>query len=796
MVTAQLAEFAEQVTVEIDISIESVRATLSLFDEGATVPFIARYRKERTGSLDEEQIRLIRDRADYLQKLEERKQTVLRKIEEQGQLTEELRRAILTCRKRVELEDLYLPYKPKKRSRATTARERGLEPLAALIGQQPDEGTPEELATPFVAPEKDVADLDAALAGARDILAEAVSDRADVRADVRERLRKSELTAEAAKAQDLTKTKFKDYDGFREPVPQIKSHRYLAVCRGEAEKKLKVQFSLTTDELVEPIAGKVGLRPASPMADQLRTAVREGLNRLILPAAEREVRSELRERSEQAAIDVFASNLRDLLMAPPLGAVPVIGVDPGLRTGCKVASIDASGALTKHDNFPLALEGDKAEAGAKSVRTMAEELNARAVAVGTGTGGREALSALRGAFDAGGEVVVVPVSEAGASVYSASKLAKKELPGVDVTVRGAVSIARRLQDPLSELVKIDPRSIGVGQYQHDVDQKALRARLDDVVESCVNSVGVNLNTASPALLRYVAGVGPKLAERIVEHRGGKGNFTQRKDLLQVQGVGPKVFEQAAGFLRIPESDSPLDNSAVHPERYELVEQIAADLGAPLPQLVGNKELANSIDITKYLSVEVGEPTLRDIVAELSKPGRDPRSEFEQPTWRDDVRNIEDLKQDMEIEGVVTNVTDFGAFVDVGVHQDGLVHISQLAERYVSDPREVVRVGQRIKVRVLDVDLERTRISLSARPKGSEGRRGGKGEKGERRDGQRRGKSGRGPRDGRGQQRDDRGQQSGRVQQSGRGQSKGGRGGDKGGFGYTPFADILNKLSKK
>lgn len=779
-----VSQLAEQVATDVTLPLPSVEATLALFDEGATVPFIARYRKERTGSLDEEQIRLIRDRAEYLHKLEERKQTVLRKIEEQGLLTDELKEAIIACRKRVDLEDLYLPYRPKKRTRATIARKRGLEPLALIIGQQADDGDAEQAAIAFVNPEKDVPDVAAALAGARDILAEAVADRADVRSVVRKRLKGSDLTATAAGGQDLTKTKFKDYESFREPVAKVKSHRYLAICRGEAEKMLKAHIDLDVEELVEPVAENVGLRSASPMASELLTAVRDGLTRLIVPAAEREVRSELRERAEQAAIDVFATNLYDLMMAPPLGAMAVIGVDPGLRTGCKVAAVDTAGALVGHENYPLAIEGESAVNGARAVHSMAQKLEATAVAVGTGTGGREALATLRQAFDADAGIVVVPVSEAGASVYSASKIAKKELPEVDVTVRGAVSIARRLQDPLAELVKIDPRSIGVGQYQHDVDQKALRARLDDVVESCVNSVGVDLNTASPSLLRYVSGVGPKLAQRVVDYRAAQGAFTERKDLLKVQGLGPKAFELAAGFLRVRESSNPLDNSAVHPERYELVALIATDLDVGLDILVGNKELSKSIVISKYITDDVGEPTLRDIVAELGKPGRDPRREFEAPTWRDDVKKIEDLKVDMELEGVVTNVTDFGAFVDVGVHQDGLVHISQLSERFVTDPREVVRVGQRIKVRVIEVDLDRTRISLSAKPKGSGERR----KPGGPRDNPRANKGG--PRRDKGQGRGRRDSGGPRGPRNGRSEGRG-----KPGFGYTPFADILNKMKK-
>jgi uncharacterized protein len=785
-VASTSAQIGEQIARELELRAASVQTTIDLLDGGATVPFLARYRKERTGGLDEEQIRAIRDRVEYLRKLDERKQAVLREVEKQGKLTEELRAAVLACTRQVDLEDLYLPYKPRKQTRATKARERGLEPLALLIGQQPDEGDPLTAAAGFVDAEKGVPDADAALAGARDILAEAVAERADVRGFVRDRLRESDLVTTPVDGEDLTKTKYKDYSEFLEPVAHVKPHRYLAVCRGENEKKLKVGFSLVVEALEAPVAELVGLRSSSPMAGELRAAVGDGLARLIVPAVEREVRADLGEKAETAAIDVFASNLKDLLMSAPLGARPVLGVDPGLRTGCKVAAVDGTGALVAHEKHPLSIPGESAASGAGAVRAMAERIKAVAVAVGTGTGGREALACLRDAIGADSGITVVAVSEAGASVYSASPLAKKELPDVDVTVRGAVSIARRLQDPLAELVKIDPRHIGVGQYQHDVDQKNLRSRLDDVVESCVNQVGVDLNTASPSLLRYVAGIGPKLAERIVEHRVARGRFTCRRDVQDVSGVGPRVFEQSAGFLRVRESTHPLDDSAVHPERYALVEQMSRDLGIDVSALVGNESLARGIDISRYVTDEIGEPTLRDIVAELGRPGRDPRREFEAPSWRDDVHAIEDLRADMEIEGVVTNITDFGAFVDIGVHQDGLVHISQLADRFVSDPREVVRVGQKLKVRVLDVDLERTRISLSARSKASAEPRRKEAEpaadEGRRPEESRDTRDRRGPRGGRG----DRGERGGKGPEQRPKQP---------GFGYTPFADILRKMGK-
>jgi uncharacterized protein len=754
-----------------------VDAILANLAEGATVPFLARYRQEQTGVLTEDQIRAVRDHAGLLQELVERKQTVLRKLESQGQLTDELEQAIWDSRSRPELEDLYLPYRPKKRSRAAAARDKGLEPLALLIGQQGDDQTPEQAAAPFSGEGQPSATADEALAGARDILAEAVAHRADVSNAVGDHLRQSNLTVTATDKQDLSKTKYREYATFQAPAATVRAQRYLAICRGEAEKKLRLRFEVELEDMEQELTTLVGLRPTSPMADQLRLAVRQALERWVFPTAIREVRNELRQRAEQTAMDVFASNLKDLLMTPPLGAKPVVAVDPGVKTECKVVAVDETGQLVASHHCHLAHKQEGVEAALTAVRGLVDQVQAVAIAVGTGPGGREALAQLRRAFPADSKVAIVPISEAGASVYSASRTAKKELPNVDVTLRGAVSLARRLQDPLAELVKIDPRSVGVGQFQHDVDGRVLRARLADVIESCVSAVGVDLNRASSSLLRYVPGLGPQLAERIVEYRNHKGPFSVRQDIQQVNGVTEKIYQQAAGFLRITDGAQPLDRTAIHPEHYALVDRMAQDQGCAAGDLIASP-LLDSIELATYVDDELGKGTVRAILKQLRKPGQDPRPPFEPPTWREDVSSIDDLKVDMELQGIVTNVTDFGAFLDVGAQQDGLVHISQLSDRFVSDPREVVSVGQRLTVRVIEVDLERKRISLSAKAKAkTEGRRGaGKG-------------SGRkhrpsappGPRPRRGKS------QKPTKETKTRGQS---------GFGYTPFADFVERLGKK
>jgi uncharacterized protein len=704
---------APAVAVALSLPPRGVEAVIRLLADGNTVPFVARYRKEATGGLDEVQIRAIEERAAYAADLEKRREAILASIAEQGKLTDELRDRILAAATKVELEDLYLPFRPKRRTRATMARERGLEPLGRRILEQPVTGDPVREAAAFVDEAKGVPDVDAALAGARDIAAEAVAEHAEVRALARAAFRQGALVAKAVKAKTKEPTKFEAYYDFREPVARVPSHRYLAVRRGEREGVLRVAIDADRERLLPPILARTRHSPRSPFAGQLAAAVADALDRLLAPSVENEVAGEALERAEREAVEVFATNLEHLLLAAPLGGKPVVGVDPGLRTGCKCAAVDATGRMIGHVTvFPHT--GDDA-AASTAFADFARRHRPAAIAVGNGTAGRETEAFARKALrEAAVDAIVVSVSEAGASVYSASDAARDEFPDLDLTVRGAISIARRLQDPLAELVKVDPRSIGVGQYQHDVTEALLATRLDEVVESCVNRVGVDLNTASAALLARVAGLGPALARAVVAHRDRHGAFEDRKGLLGVPRLGPRAFEQAAGFLRIRGGRNPLDASAVHPERYALVERMARDLGVAVEALVGDAALADRIDPRRYAGGDAGEPTLRDIVAELERPGRDPRSEFSPPAFRDDVNALEDLEPGMELEGVVTNVTAFGAFVDVGVHQDGLVHVSELADRFVRDPSEVVAVGQRLKVRVLSVDLARRRISLTAR----------------------------------------------------------------------------------
>ncbi|HSK03839.1 MAG TPA: Tex family protein, partial [Kofleriaceae bacterium] len=701
----------------LGLSPGAVAAVVAMLAEGNTVPFIARYRKERTGGLDEVQIRAIEERREYLVELEARRAAILASVAEQGKLTPELEAKLRAATGKAELEDLYAPYRPRRKTRASVAREKGLEPLAQRILAQAGEGDPAAEAAAFV--KEGVASADEALAGARDIVAELIADTAEVRAYVRrEYAEHGELSSSVVPGKDAEPTKFEQYYNFSEAVRTIPSHRFLAIRRGEAEGVLRAHVAVDAAKVGAGIERLGKLDGGSPWAEQLRLAIADALKRLLAPSIENDVRAELKQRSDGAAVDIFAGNLRNLMLAAPLGSASVIGVDPGLRTGCKCAAIDATGKFLGTVTVYIT-QGDAQLAKAKEdFLAFVQQFRPRAIAVGNGTGGREAEAFVkktlaeaglrpRAGGDAGdGEAAaeaagdgpvapfVVQVNEAGASVYSASDLAREEFPELDLTIRGAISIARRLQDPLAELVKIEPKSIGVGQYQHDVHQPLLSKKLGDVVEDCVNHVGVELNTASAQLLGYVAGIGKSLAKKIVIHRDANGAFGSRQQLMGVSGLGPKTFEQAAGFLRIAEATHPLDRSAVHPERYPLVETIAADLGVPLPELIGNGELVDKIDFSKYVSADVGEPTLRDIAAELAKPGRDPRAEFAPPKFRDDVTSMEDLKPGMVLEGVVTNVTAFGAFVDIGVHNDGLVHVSQLAEQFVKDPSEVVKVGQK------------------------------------------------------------------------------------------------------
>jgi uncharacterized protein len=727
---------------ELQLARTGVSAVCSLLDEGGTVPFIARYRKEATGGLDEVQIRTIQERRDYLLELEQRREAVLSTIAEQGKLTDELRASILACKTKAELEDLYLPYKPKRRTRATIARERGLEPLAQLILQQPDDGTPEAAAGPFVAPDREVADVEAALEGARHIVGEGISERVEVRRLVRERFSsEGRLAASVNPKKKGERTKFEQYYDFSESVREIPSHRYLALRRGEREKVLRVQLEADTEAIIGRIEELSGLRRGSPFAAQLQLAAREAYQRLVAPSVEKDIRAGLKERSDEAAVEVFASNLRNLLLAAPLGTRSVVGIDPGIRTGCKCAALDETGKFKESITIFISQGEEKAERSRQQLTAFFERHTPFAVAVGNGTGGRETEAFVRELIKRGGDSeprpIVVQVNESGASIYSASDVAREEFPDLDLTIRGAISIARRLQDPLAELVKIEPKAIGVGQYQHDVHQPLLQRQLDSVVESCVNQVGVELNTASAPLLAQVAGIGPGLAKNVVAHRERRGAFASRRQLLDVPKLGPKTFEQAAGFIRVRGGEHPLDASAVHPERYDLVARMAKDLGVELARLMGDTELVGKIELSRYIDGDVGEPTLKDIIAELRKPGRDPRSAFEPPRFREDVATMEDLEDGMTLEGVVTNVTAFGAFVDVGVHQDGLVHISQLSDQFVKDPHTVVQVGGKLKVRVLSVDLDRKRISLSARS--GEAKRPGRGE--ERRPPADRGKAG-------------------------------------------------------
>ena len=782
---------------ELQLPPAGVRAVVDLLAEGNTVPFIARYRKERTGGLDEVQIRAIEERRAYLLDMAERRAAILASIREQGKLTPELEAKIQAADTKAALEDLYAPFKPRRRTRAMAAREKGLEPLAQRILAQPRDGNPAAEAAAFITTgvEKPVASADEALAGARDIAAEVVADTPEVRTLVRRLFgEEGELVSEVVPAKAQEPTKFEQYYAFREKVKAIPSHRFLAIRRGEAEGVLRAHVEVDAAALTMGIERLVKLDDQSPWAGLLREAVADAYKRLLAPSVENDVRTELKLRSDVAAVDVFADNLRSLLLAAPLGGRAVIGVDPGLRTGCKCAAVDSTGKFL--DTVTLFLsQGDAALAKAREeLLVFVKKHTPVAIAVGNGTGGREAEGFVRRLLSEAGvaDLFVVQVNEAGASVYSASDVARDEFPDLDLTIRGAISIARRLQDPLAELVKIEPKAIGVGQYQHDVHQPLLSRKLGDVVESCVNHVGVELNTASAQLLQYVAGIGKSLAKKIVTHREQNGAFKSRQQLLDVSGLGPKAFEQAAGFLRLAEGAHPLDHSAVHPERYPLVERMAADLGVGVGELVGNQELVDRIDLSRYVADEVGEPTLRDIADELKKPGRDPRAEFSPPKFRDDVTTLDHLKPGMTLEGVVTNVTAFGAFVDIGVHHDGLIHVSQLSDKFVKDPTEVVKAGQKITVRVLEVDMARKRIALSARaenarrerPPQQEGRGQGRGRGGEQGQGQPRGEGrGRGPQQGRGPR--PQGQPGQQGQQQGGPRQQQGQGGGGGGGGDRP-----------
>jgi uncharacterized protein len=699
-----------KIAAELGIAERQIQATAGLIAEGATVPFISRYRKEVTGSLDEVQITAIRDRLEQLAELDKRREAILNSLQERQLLTDELKEKILAAETLSVLEDIYLPFRPKRRTRATVAKEKGLEPLAQLIFAQ-EEKDPLAEAASFIDAEKSVSSAEEALAGARDIIAEWISEDPAARAALRDLFAsKGVFRTKVITGKEAEGSKYRDYFAWEEPVPRAPSHRILAMRRGEKEGFLSLA-TLPPEPEALAMLERLFVKGENACSAQVRLAVQDGFARLLSPSMETETRLATKKRADEEAIRVFADNLRQLLMASPLGQKNVLAIDPGLRTGCKVVCLDRQGKLLHNETiFPL-LSDKGREESSRRVLELLEEFKAEAIAVGNGTGGRETEAFLRSLPPPGG-IPVVMVNESGASVYSASQAARQEFPDHDVTVRGSVSIGRRLMDPLAELVKIDPKSIGVGQYQHDVDQPALKHSLDDVVMSCVNAVGVEANTASAQLLTYVSGLGPQLAGNILAYRNENGPFSSREELKKVPRLGPKAFEQAAGFLRIRGGKNPLDSSAVHPESYPVVQAMAADLECTVEDLMREEKLRQRIEPSKYVTEQTGLPTLNDILKELAKPGRDPRQEFEDFRFAEGIEKIADLRPGMKLDGIVTNVTAFGAFVDIGVHQDGLVHISQLSDRFVKDPHQVVKVQQKVKVTVLSVDLERKRIALT------------------------------------------------------------------------------------
>ena len=707
--------FTQLIASELHLQEHAVENTLKLLDEGCTIPFISRYRKERTGGLDEVQITAISNRLTGLQEIAKRKETVVKTITEQGKMTAELQKRINDCWESTTLEDIYLPYRPKRRTRAQVAREQGLEPLATLLMLQREQH-PETAAKRFV--KGDITDTEQALQGAKDIIAEQVSEEERSRNQIRSAFRREAfIVSKVVKAKKNTDeaAKYSDYFDWEEPLKRCSSHRLLAMRRGESEGILRVSITIDDDEAVSRLQRNY-VRGNGACQRLVAEAVEDGYKRLLCPSIETEFANLSKEKADEDAIKVFTENLRQLLLGAPLGQKRVMGIDPGFRTGCKVVCLDAQGNLLHHEAiFPHPPVNHRMQATVH-VRQMIADYNIEAIAIGNGTASRETKDFVVDTLKSYPTTPTLPkifvVSEDGASVYSASATAREEFPDEDVTVRGAVSIGRRLMDPLAELVKIDPKSIGVGQYQHDVDQTKLKHSLDQTVESCVNLVGVNLNTASQHLLMYVSGLGPVLAKNIVDYRRENGAFTSRAQLKKVPRLGPAAFQQCAGFLRITEAKNPLDNSAVHPESYAVVEQMAKDCHCSVADLISNKEKRSQIDIRHYVTDTIGLPTLTDIMKELEKPGRDPREQIEEFEFDPNVQTTEDLREGMELPGIVTNITNFGAFVDIGVHQDGLVHISQLADKYVSDPTQVVRLHQHVRVRVLEVDLRRHRISLS------------------------------------------------------------------------------------
>lgn len=706
-----MEEFSRMIASALHLPEHQVRNTLKLLEGGATIPFISRYRKEATGGLDEVQINEIAIRDEKLRDIAKRKETILSTIEEQGKLTEELKNRIISCWDATTLEDIYLPYKPKRKTRAEVARQKGLEPLATLLLMQRENNLSARINT-FV--KGDVKDQEDALKGARDIIAEQVNENEHARNLIRGQFsRQAIITSRVVKGKetDETATKYRDYFDFSEPLKRCSSHRLLAIRRGEAEGVLKVTLSPADDSLCIEQLERQFVRGNNECSQQVAEAVNDAYKRLLKPAIETEFAGISKEKADEEAIRVFSGNLRQLLLAPPLGQKRVIGIDPGFRTGCKIVCLDAQGALLHNETiYPHPPKSEYQLAGRKLVK-LVEQYKIEAIAIGNGTASRETerfVTSQR--YDH--EIQVFVVSEDGASIYSASKTAREEFPEYDVTVRGAVSIGRRLIDPLAELVKIDAKSIGVGQYQHDVDQSKLKASLDQTVESCVNSVGVNVNTASKHLLTYVSGLGATLAQNIVNYRNENGAFHSRRELLKVPRMGAKAFEQCAGFLRIPHAENPLDNSAVHPESYPIVEQMAKDLKCSVEDLIKNKELRCKIQLNKYITEQIGLPTLQDIMQELDKPGRDPRQQIQVFEFDKNIHSIDDLKEGMELPGIINNITNFGCFVDLGIKENGLVHVSQLTDRFVSDPSTVVSIHQHIRVKILSIDRERKRIQLT------------------------------------------------------------------------------------
>ncbi len=704
-------EHGLKISDELGLKLQQVDAVARLLDDGATVPFIARYRKEATGSLDEVAIIKIRDRLEQLKELDKRRESILESLRERELLTEELEEKIVKAQTMSELEDIYLPYKPKRRTRATMAKEKGLEPLADLIWEQLDETDPAFEAEKYIDAEKGVESIDDALAGARDVIAEKINEDQTAREAMRSFfMEKSIFQTNIIKGRETEGAKFKDYFEWSESVTGAPSHRILAMRRGEKEGFITMKVTPPQEEALKILEG-LFVKGESPASLQVLEAAHDCYKRLLSMSMETEVRLETKRQADDTAISVFSNNLRELLLAPFLGQKRVMAIDPGIRTGCKAVCLDAQGKLLCHETIYPFGSNEALLSAENIVRALAAKYEIEAIAIGNGTAGRETEAFVR-SLGLPADIIISMVNESGASVYSASEVARKEFPDLDISYRGSVSIGRRLMDPLAELVKIDPKSIGVGQYQHDVNQQALKEGLDDVVVSCVNRVGVEVNTASEQLLAYVSGLGPQLAKNIIKFRDENGPLASRDALKNVPRLGPKAFEQAAGFLRIREGANPLDASSVHPEAYHIVEKMAVDMDCSIGELIGNEDIRKKIDLNRYVTDAVGMPTLTDIMEELAKPGRDPREQFELFKFTDGVEKIEDVKPGMRLPGVVTNVTAFGAFVDIGVHQDGLVHVSQLADRFVKDPHKEVKVNQRVKVTVMEVDLARKRISLS------------------------------------------------------------------------------------